>query len=110
VAERIRLYTDEHIPKAVVKGLRERGVDTLMVAEARMLGASDEEHLAFAHREGHVIFTQDEDFLRLHASGAEHAGIVYKRQQTAVGEMIYGLMLIVEVLDSEEMKGNLEFL
>lgn len=75
-----------------------------------MLGASDEEHLAFARREGRVLFTQDDDFLRLHASGVEHAGIVYARQPTAMGDMIHGLVLVVEVLDSEEMKGHLEFL
>lgn len=110
MADRIRLYTDEHVPRAVVKGLRERGIDALMVSEAGMLGATDEEHLAFAYREGRVVFTQDEDFLRLHASGAEHFGIVYTRQQTAIGDMIYGLMLIAEVLDAEDMKGNVEFL
>ena len=75
-----------------------------------MLGASDEEHLALAYREERIVFTQDADFLRLHAAGAEHAGVVYAPQQTATGEMIYGLMLIAEVLDSEEMKGHLEFL
>ncbi len=110
MAERIKLYTDEHIPRAVVRGLRERGVDTLTVSEAGMLGASDEEHLAFARGEGRVLFTQDDDFLRLHASGAEHSGIVYARQPTVIGDMIYGLVLVVEVLDSEEMKDHLEFL
>jgi hypothetical protein len=45
------------VPKAIVKGLRERGVVALTAAEAGMLGASDEEHLAFALREERVIFT-----------------------------------------------------
>jgi precorrin-6B methylase 1 len=49
VPDRLWLYTDEHVPKAVVKGLRERGIDTLTVSEADTLGASDEEHLAFAY-------------------------------------------------------------
>jgi hypothetical protein len=40
----------------------------------------------------------------------EHAGIVYARQPTAIGDMIYGLVLLVEVLDLEEMKGHVEFL
>jgi hypothetical protein len=40
----------------------------------------------------------------------EHAGIVYAPQPTAIGDMIHGLVLAVEVLDSEEMKGHLEFL
>jgi uncharacterized protein with PIN domain len=110
VAERIRLYTDEHVSKAVVKGLRERGVDVLTVVEAGKLGASDEGHLEFARREGRVIFTQDDDFLRIHASGKEHAGIVYTPQPTAIGEAIHGLMLIVELLEPGEMEGHLEFL
>jgi predicted nuclease of predicted toxin-antitoxin system len=110
VAERIGLYTDEHVPKAVIRGLRTRGVDVLTVSEAGMLGASDREHLAFARREGRVLFTQDADFLRLHASGAEHSGIVYARQQTAISEMIQGLMLVFELLEPGEMEGQIEFL
>jgi predicted nuclease of predicted toxin-antitoxin system len=110
VAERIKLYTDEHVPRAVVRSLRERGIDTPTVSEAGMLGAGDEKLLAFARREGRVLFTQDEGFLRLHTSGMEHAGIVYARQPTTIGDMIYGLRLVVEVLDSEEMKGHVEFL
>lgn len=108
--ERIGLYVDEHVPVAVVKGLRERGVDVVTVMEAGRLGASDEEHLAFARQEGRVLFTQGKDFLRLLAAGAGHAGIVYVRQQTAVGEMIRGLMLVFEVLEPSEMEGHLEFL
>jgi predicted nuclease of predicted toxin-antitoxin system len=57
VPERIRLYTDEHVPRAVVRGLRERGVDVLTVSEAGRLGMTDEEHLRFARREGRVLFT-----------------------------------------------------
>jgi len=110
VPERIKLYTDEHVPKAIVRGLRERGIDALTVSEAGMLSASDEEHPSFARREGRVLFTQDDDFLRLHASGAKHAGILYARQQTAIGEIIHGIMLVAEVLDSQEMEGHLEYL
>ncbi len=35
---RIRLYTDEHVPKAVIRGLRQRGIDVLTVPEADMMG------------------------------------------------------------------------
>ena len=110
MADRIKLYTDEHVSKAVVKGLRQRGVDVLTVAEAGMLGASDEEHLAFARRQERVLFTQDEDFLRLHASGAEHAGLVYAHQQTPVGATIRGLVLIHEALAPHEMRDHLEYI
>lgn len=58
MAEKIKFYTDEHVAKAVVKGLRERGVDILTVAEANMLGASDLENIVLAKKECRVIFTQ----------------------------------------------------
>jgi uncharacterized protein with PIN domain len=110
VGQKIKFYTDEHVPKAVVKGLRQRGVDVVSVSEANRLGASDEKHLAWARQEGRVLFTQDDDFLRLHAADADHAGIVYTSQQTSIGEIIYGLMLIYQVLDAEDMNGHVEFL
>ncbi len=77
---RIKFYLDEHVSKAVAKGLKRRGVDVLTVAEAGLLGATDEEHLERAKSEKRVIFTQDDDFLRLHATGSEHSGIVYAHQ------------------------------
>lgn len=98
------------MPKAVVKGLRERGADVFTVAEAGKLGASDEEHLEFALQEARAIFTHDADFLRLHASGVRHAGIMYAPRRIPIGEAIYGLMLLVEALDPNEMKGRIEFL
>jgi hypothetical protein len=103
VGQEIKFYTDEHVAKAVVKGLRQRGIDVLTVAEAGMLGASDEEHLTRARTEGCVLFTQDDDFLRLHAAGADHAGIVYTPQRTSVGDIIRGLMLVQQVLKAKDM-------
>lgn len=96
MTDRIKFYTDEHVSKALVKGLRQRGVDVLTVVEAGMLGVSDEEHLAYAKRRERVLFSQDDDFLRLHAAGATHAGLVYARQQIPLGEAILGLMLVHE--------------
>ena len=58
MSKRIKFYTDEHVPNAVVKGLRLRGIDVLTTKEANRLGATDDEHLAFANKEGRIIFTQ----------------------------------------------------
>jgi predicted nuclease of predicted toxin-antitoxin system len=107
---RIKFYLDEHVHPAVAAGLYRRGVDVLTTKEAGMLSATDVEHLALAANEGRVIFTQDDDFLRLHARGQTHAGIVYARQQTAVGYIVRGLMLIYQVLSAEEMINHIEFL
>lgn len=106
----IRYFTDEQVAKTVAHGLRQRGVDVLTTPEANKLSASDEALLTFALAEGRVIFTQDDDFLKLAASGKAHAGIVYAPQHTTIGDIIQGLMLIYQVLQAEEMAGNIEFL
>lgn len=106
----VRYYTDEHVARAVASGLRTRGVDVLTLPEAGMLGATDEQHLDFAFREGRVIFTQDDDFLRLAAKGVRHAGLVYAPQPTPIGTIVHGLMRIFHVLTAEDMVGHIEFL
>jgi len=106
----IRFYADEHIPKAVIQGLRQRGVDILTVAEAGLLAANDVTHLRFVREVSRVIVTQDDDFLRLAAAGESHAGIVYAPQHTSVSALIHGLLLIHRVLDAEEMVNHVEFL
>ena len=106
----IRFYTDEHVGRAVIRGLRARGADVLTVSEAGLLGASDHSHLQRAHEERRVILTQDTDFLRLHAQGVAHAGIIYAPQATSVGDLIRGSMLIRQALTAEEMADHVEFL
>lgn len=106
----IRYYTDEHVAKAVVSGLRNRGVDVLRAREAQLLGAPDTQHLERARHEGRVIFTQDTDFLRLHAAGVPHAGIVYAAPAGRIGDLIRGLLLIHELLDPSEMVNHVEYL
>jgi predicted nuclease of predicted toxin-antitoxin system len=110
VAERIKFYTDEHVPSAVTKGLRRRGVDVLTARERNLLTASDETQLTVATREGRVIFTQDADFLRLHAQGNSHAGIVYAHQTTPIGVIVRGLMLIYQILEPKDMQDHVEFI
>ena len=106
----ISFYTDEHVPRAVVRGLRARGVDVSTVAEADLLGADDATQLAHARAQRRVVFTHDVDFLRLHAAGVEHAGIVYGGQELSIGDIIRDLMLIVQVLSPDEMINHVEFL
>jgi predicted nuclease of predicted toxin-antitoxin system len=108
--DKIRYYMDEHVAKAVMRGLRQRGVDVLSVVDANMLGAKDYEHLEFAFKERRVVFTQDTDFLQLAARGTAHAGIVYAPQHTSVREIIQGLMLLYQVLEAKEMVNHCEFL
>ncbi|MBI4670977.1 MAG: DUF5615 family PIN-like protein [Chloroflexi bacterium] len=106
----IRFYMDVHVKSAVARGLRQRGVDVLTAQEANLRLAEDEEHIEFALGEKRVIFTNDADFLRLHAKGIHHAGIVYCPQTDSIGEMIQGLMLVYELLDELQMENHVEFI
>jgi len=110
MSEAIRFYLDEHVAHAVARGLSSRGVDVLTASTAGMLEATDIEHLTFARSEERVIFSQDADFLRLHASVHDHMGIVYAPQQTPIGLIVGGLMLVSEVMSPAEMKNHVEFL
>ena len=107
----IRFHLDENVEAAVADGLRRRGVDVTTTPESNLLGASDQEQLAYLRSEERVIFTADADFLRLHAAGESHPGIAYCHQQTrSIGDIIRGLVLIWEVLEPDEIRGRLEYL
>lgn len=107
---RISFLTDEHVPNAVPKGLRARGVDAITAAETGLLGAADDRLLAHAMANGRTLITYDVDFLRLHAAGVPHAGIVYTSPDVSIGVVIGGALLIAEVLDADAMMNHVEFL
>ena len=107
----IRFHLDEHISGYIAAGLRRRGIEATTAAEAGLIGATDMAQLEFAASSGRVVVTQDDDFLRLHAQGATHAGIAYCQQQSmSIGEMLRGVILIHDLLSPEEMVGRVEFL
>ena len=111
MARTIRFHLDENCDRAIAEGLRRRGIDVSTTPEAGLLSATDEQHIAFATSQNRVIFTQDRDFLRLHAAGTHHPGIAYCGKDTrSIGAIIQGLVLIWEVLEPEEMANRVEFL
>jgi len=107
----LRFHLDEVCDPRIAVALRQRGIDVTTAREAGLLGVPDEGHLAFAWSQSRVVVTHDADFLRLHAGGAEHAGIVYCPQGgRTLGEIIRLLALIWELLDPAEMRRHVEFL
>ncbi|MBP0016039.1 MAG: DUF5615 family PIN-like protein [Cyanobacteria bacterium SBLK] len=111
MSEKIRFHLDESASNAIAQGLRRRGVDITTTPEQGMIGASDEEQIAFALPQKRVIFTRDDDFLRLHQAGMTHAGIAYCHPNSrSIGEIINTLTLIWEWVDPEDMFGNIEFI
>ncbi len=90
--------------------MRRRGIDVTTTPAAGLVHASDEQQVAYAVRLGRVIFTQDRDFLRLHAAGLTHTGIAYcDKDSKSIGEIITMLVLIWEIYEPEEMENRVEF-
>ncbi len=107
----IRFHLDENVSGAVTSALRRRGVDVSTAAEVGLLGADDIEHLRFANLQGRVVVTHDDDFTRIHADGASHAGICYcPKDKHSIGDFVCLLMLVHECFEEEEMHGHLEYL
>lgn len=99
-----------------VQALRSRNVDALTVADVGMLHRSDEEQLDWARQNGRVIFSFNTiDFYRLHTTligqGLSHAGIILAPQQRyGIGELMRGVLKLINTNSSAEMQKQLEFL
>ncbi|MBW4533829.1 MAG: DUF5615 family PIN-like protein [Pleurocapsa minor HA4230-MV1] len=114
---KILLYIDEDsMDGDFVYALRSRNVDVLTVADVGMLHKSDEEQLDWANQNGRVIFSfNTRDFYRLHTTlieqGLSHAGIILAPQQRyGIGDLMRGVLRLINTIPSVEMQGQLEFL
>lgn len=107
----IRYHLDENVDPDVGTGLRQRGVDVTISREEGLLGANDEAQIAFARAGDRVLVTHDDDFLRLTAAGADHAGVAYVPPQTlSIGEMIRRLIVLWRERAPESLVNQVEYL
>ena len=113
----LRLYVDEDAEeRAVVQGLRARGVDVLSTSEAHRLGSTDAEQLDFAVELRRTIYSFNVGhFARLHRErlerGGSHFGIVVvPDQRCSTGEKIRRLAALASRLTAEKMIDRMEFL
>jgi predicted nuclease of predicted toxin-antitoxin system len=106
----IRFHLDEHMDHDVARGLRRRGVDVTTTADADLIGAADELHVAFAVAERRVVVTNDADFLRIAGAGTEHMGIVFcPANSRSVGYLVRFLCLVHDTMEAEEIIGQIEY-
>jgi predicted nuclease of predicted toxin-antitoxin system len=111
MARTIRFHLDENCHPAIAGGLKRRGVDVTTTPEVGLLHASDDKQIAYALPLRRVIFTQDRDFLKLHAASVSHAGIAYCDKDTkSISEIITMLILIWEIYEPEEMANRVEYI
>jgi hypothetical protein len=114
---KIRLYLEEDsMSRALVRGLRARGVDVITALEEGMVERQDEEHLQFAGKMGRVLYSFNvADFYHLHSryvsEDKEHAVLILTRQQQfTIGEQLRRLLRLIAKIPAEEMKNRVEFL
>lgn len=107
----MRFHTDEHVAEAIALGLKRRGFDVTTTQQAGLLGASDEEQLAYCRRERRVIVTHDADMLRFAAAETIHAGIAYCRNQKyKPGKLLSKVLALASGTSASDMQNRVEFL
>lgn len=113
----MRLHLDEDADAhALLKALRDRGLDVSSSRELGLLRWSDEQQLTWALQETRVIYTYNAtDFCRLHSQilrqQRHHAGIIIGDQQTlSIGDEMRKLLKIGESHTAVELRDRLEFL
>lgn len=107
----ISFHLDENVNNAVAIGLRQRGIDVTTPREAGLTSADDKAQLIYAHDQGRVLITHDNDFLKLHHEGFQHAGIAYCRpQHRSVGQIVRSLVLLWRTYEIEDLHNQVFFL
>ena len=107
----LALLCDEHIPYAVTDELKRRGLDVLTCQEIGLRSEADEAILATARELRRTVYTRDDDYLRLHAVGVLHEGILYHHQSKySIGNAVEAVAIACSVLNQDEMRNNVEHL
>lgn len=110
----VKFFTDEDVFGPVAAALRRAGVDAISTPEAGRLGASDEEQLEWAVREGRAIISFNvAHFAALHnrwmKDARHHSGIVVSSQRP-IGDLLRRLNHMAKQLDAESLTDRLEYL
>lgn len=111
----IRFYMDVHVRRAVTEGLRLRQIDVLTAQEDNAGTFDDEALFDRATELERVLFTQDDDLLRLakqrQQRGLLFSGVIYAHQlNITVGQCIADLELIAKTIEPIEMMNTTIFL
>jgi hypothetical protein len=112
----LRLATDEHIDRALIRGLlsRQPSLDILRVQEAGLLGADDRDLLAWAAGEGRILITHDRNTIpgfpyeRVRA-GVIMAGVFVLDDRMPLGKAIEELLILAVCSEDEEWRDQVVF-
>jgi hypothetical protein len=105
--------TEEH---ALVRALRQRGLDVTTTAQMRLTASSDCEQLIWTSNQGRILVTHNvADFCQLHQTllrnGEHHCGIlIIEQQRFSVGEIMRRITRLASTLNPDQMRDRIEFL
>lgn len=106
----VAFYMDVHIPMAITRQLRLRGVDVVTAVEEGTNRLPDEQLLEHASGQGRVLFTHDIRFKALaenwQRGGRMFAGLIYGHAEGAsIGQYIRDLEIIAKAVEPAEVNG-----
>ena len=109
------LYMDVHVPAAISRALRRRGVDVLTAQEDGAARFPDPDLLDRAAEIGRIVFTRDSDFLaegvRRQRGEIPFATIMYAHQQhVTIGRCVDDLAMLALASTPEEATGQIVYL
>jgi predicted nuclease of predicted toxin-antitoxin system len=109
----LQLFMDVHVPIAITRQLRNRGIDVLRAQEDGSAEWDDLELLRRATSLGRVMFTMDNDFWRettlLYQSGENFAGVIIAdMHRVTIGECVLDLELLAKAHEPGEMRNRVE--
>jgi hypothetical protein len=112
MAQKIKYYFDEHMPRPVAQALEQRGITVIMAIDSDMIEKDDDtEHLPFAAENQAILFTRDKPFAGRTAKRTDHAGMIcWTGGQNDFGGMIRMLSEFAEKHTPEEVVGQVFWL
>ena len=111
----IKIYTDVHVPRAIVHGLRLRNVEVLRAQDDGADQLSDSQLLDRALQLGYTLFTFDRDLLqeanKRQRSGQLFAGVIYAHPlKVSIGICVKDIGILAKVFEPAEMLNRVEYL
>jgi hypothetical protein len=112
----VRLYLDEDaMSKALLLGLRSRGIDVTSASETEMVNQDDADQLLTATSLGRALYSYNiADYCALHrqwsAQSRPHSGIIVARQRLPIGDEIRKILRLLGATSAEQMQNRLEYL
>ncbi len=110
-------FDEDAINTNLIRAARSRGLDVTTPIDVGMRHRQDEEHLAYAHQQGKVLFSSNVgDFCRLHGDwlrlGKQHSGMLLAHQwdRHSIGSMLRGLLRLAAQRSTTEMLNRLEYI